>query len=44
MPFKALLESDEMEADTELEKERLAFNASQGDPTAKLSQEEKKLS
>ena len=44
MPFKALLDSDDMEKDSEMEKERLAFNAEHGDPTAKISQEEKKIS
>jgi hypothetical protein len=42
-PFKTLLESQDVELDSELEQDKLELEASHGDTKAKLSVEEKKL-
>ena len=44
MPFKSLLDSEDMEMDSDAEQDKIEIKARQGDTEAKISIEEKKLS
>lgn len=43
-PFKAILEGDDLEMDSDVEHDKLELEARDGDTNAKFSVEEKKLS